>query len=327
MRLLSDIFSGEMTLQDKSFLSYEDIRLKKEKYKVNILALGDVGGTLLLAMKLLGGEIIDSIGICDISEKVLARYEMEMNQISWPFPDEDDSLSNHLPKVEIISQDKLFDCDCFVFCASKGVPPVGNEQKDVRMVQYEVNKDLVQNYAKLAKDVDFKGIFAVVSDPVDPLCMAAVKGGLSKSQVRGFGLGVMNGRARYFASKDEKFKSYLSEGRAFGPHGNDLVIANSIENYNDEISKELTNLTVNSNLKTRELGFKPYIAPAVSSGAMSIISMLSGKWHYSSICFGDAFLGMKNRLCHSGTLVENIPLNETLFSRIETALNNLRNIK
>jgi len=76
--------------------------------------------------------------------------------------------------------------------------------------------------------------------------------------------------------------SFLTEGRSYGPHGNDLIIANSIYNYDDELSKELTKLTVEANLEVRKTGFKPYIAPALSSGAISIIYTLSGKWHYSS---------------------------------------------
>ena len=80
-----------------------------------------------------------------------------------------------------------------------------------------------------------------------------------RDRVRGYGLGVMNKRAEYFAAKDPSFRSYIREGRAYGPHGSDLVIANSIENYDDDISLKLTKLTVEANLKMRSIGFKPYI--------------------------------------------------------------------
>lgn len=66
-------------------------------------------------------------------------------------------------------------------------------------------------------------------------------------------------------SCDGRFSQFLTEGRSFGPHGQDLVIADSIENYNDELSKELTQLTVTANLHMRAIGFKPFIAPAYSS--------------------------------------------------------------
>lgn len=109
--------------------------------------------------------------------------------------------------------------------------------------------------------------------------------------MRGYGLGVMNKRAEYFARQkaaegDMRFASYLEEGRAFGPHGDDLVIANSIENYDDEISRQLTKLTVEANLRVRELGFKPYLAPAISSGAVSLLLTLAGQMNYSSAYLG-----------------------------------------
>lgn len=69
----------------------------------------------------------------------------------------------------------------------------------------------------------------------------------------------MNKRAEYYAKKDARFADYLTEGRAFGPHGADLVIANSIAHYDDTLSRELTDLTVKANLAIRELGFKPYL--------------------------------------------------------------------
>ena len=57
----------------------------KEKKRVHVLAIGDVGSTLLTGLHLLGGDCISSIGICDISEKVTARWEFEENQIAYPW--------------------------------------------------------------------------------------------------------------------------------------------------------------------------------------------------------------------------------------------------
>ncbi len=292
----------------------------RDKVRVNVLAMGDVGGTLVIGLRLLGGETVDRIGIYDLNERLLRRYEREINQIGYP--DRRD-----MPKVEIISEDKLFDCDVFVFCASLGVPPVG-AAGDVRMAQLDANRSLISEYAKKAVCEDFGGIFAVVSDPVDPLCKAAVRAGLGLAQVQGFGLGVMNARAAYYADKDARFASYKDEGRAYGPHGEDLVIADSIQNYNDEISSELTQLTVKSNLETRADGFKPYIAPALSSGAISIIQMLQKEWNYSSVFLGDkdsgAFLGCKNKRTETGSIIiEDKALDDKLFERIKKAYDNL----
>ena len=59
--------------------------LKREGLRVNILALGDVGATLLMGLKTMGGGLIERIGIYDVNPQVMSRYEIEMNQIGWPF--------------------------------------------------------------------------------------------------------------------------------------------------------------------------------------------------------------------------------------------------
>lgn len=297
--------------------------IKHSGIRVNLLALGDVGATLLMALKVLGGGLIERIGIYDVNPDVMSRFEIEMNQIGWPFGEK------KLPEVVCLDEEDLFDCDMFVFCASKAVPPIG-AGGDVRMVQLAANSKIVSYYGRLAGEKNYKGIFAVVSDPVDPLCKAALlASGLQPGQVRGYGLGVMNKRAEYYARGDRRFESYLTEGRAFGPHGGDLVIANSIENYDDEVSRELTALTVAANLKVRELGFKPYIAPALSSGAISLLLTLHGEWNYSSVYMGKgtegAFLGIKNRIdpASGEVIIEDLLLPQKLYDRIENAYRNL----
>ena len=39
----------------------------RRKLRVHILALGDVGSTILMGLKLLGGDCIEALGICDIN--------------------------------------------------------------------------------------------------------------------------------------------------------------------------------------------------------------------------------------------------------------------
>lgn len=305
-----------------------------KKQKVSILALGDVGGTLLTGLKLLGGDVIEGIGIWDVNESACKRWECEMNQTTYPWQ------YDKLPTVKILKEEELFDCDLFVFCASKGIPPIGSKETDVRMAQFHANREIIRKYADMARKKKFRGIFAVVSDPVDPLCKEAFLAsneaedgsgfdgkGLRPEQVQGYGLGVMNSRAAYYAKKNPEFISFLTEGRAFGPHGNDLVIANSIENYNDVLSKKLTTLAIEANLRTRELGFKPYIAPALSSAAISILLTLRGQWHYSSNFLGGVYMGCKNRTGVNGLELESLPLPEELFRRLEKAYRGLEEIQ
>ena len=301
----------------------ETLAFSPGKKRLNLLALGDVGSTLAIGLRLLGGDVLASIGLNDPRPEAVRRWEFELGQISVPW--EYDAL----PPVAAVDSDQLFDCDVFVFCASRHVPPVGSNVGDVRLAQYSQNAPLIAAYARQAREKKFRGLFCVVSDPVDPLCKIALLesnrdvadaldyGGLFPEQVRGFGLGVMNARAAYFAKQDARFSSFLSEGRTFGPHGQGLVVANSLEHYDDALSQELTQKVVSANLVMREWGFKPYVAPALSSGALSLLKMLRGEWHCSSTYLGGIFMGAKNRLTAAGPEIESRPLPEALFARIE----------
>ena len=277
---------------------------KSQKKRVHLLAVGDVGGTLLTALKLLGGDCVSTIGICDLNTNTVARWTAEMGQIAWPWD------YDALPEVESVTPDRLFDCDVFIFAATKAIPPVGSEIKDVRMAQFEANRPLVENFARQARKAHFGGLFIVLSDPVDPLSRAAW-------QVQGFGLGVMNARASYFAKQDDRFSAFLTEGRSFGPHGKGLVIANSMEHYDDALSRELTELVETANLRIRDLGFKPYVAPAVSSGAMQLLLTLRGEWHCSSVNLGGIWFGTRNRYTSRGLETEILSLPDELFRRLQ----------
>lgn len=305
---------------------------KTGKKRVHVLAIGDVGSMLLTGLHLLGGDVISSIGICDISDNVTARWEFEENQIAYPWD------YDALPEIDVVKPENLFDCDVFVFVASKGIPPVGSGVKDVRMYQFENNSKIMGTYAKMAREKNFKGLFCAVSDPVDPLAKTAFLEsnknedgeldylGLLPEQIQGFGLGVMNARAAYYAKRDPRFARFLTEGRSFGPHGQDLVIADSINGYNDDLSKELTELTVTANLKMRAIGYKPFVAPAFSSGALSILLALRGEWHCGSVYMGGVYMGVKNRYTDHGLETEVLPLPPALYDRIVYAAENLAKI-
>lgn len=310
-----------------------DLQPSPKKKRVNVLAIGDVGSTLLMGLKLLGGDVIDSIGICDLSDQITARWEFELGQIALPWN------YDAMPEVEVIPPEKLFGGDLFVFVASKGIPPVGSQVQDVRMAQFQANAGIVKHYARMAREAHYQGLWCAVSDPVDPLAKTAYLEsnkdengvwdgkGLRPEQVQGFGLGVMNARAAYYAKRDEKFASFLTEGRAFGPHGTGLTIANSIDHYDDALSQELTQLTVTANLKMRALGFKPYVAPAMSSGALSLLLTLRGEWHCGSVFLDGVYMGVKNRFTPAGVETELLPhIPDPLFAHIRAAADHLKTI-
>jgi hypothetical protein len=328
--LLTKIKTGKVFAVNTCYKDWKDtLEIKyPSKWRVHITGLGDVGSTLAIGLRLLGADCISSIGLYDRSPERIKRWDYELNQI-LPVMD-----GNEPPEVFGVGQDDLFNCDMFIFCVSAWVPPVGEEIKDVRLVQFKENSKIISEYAKAARRLNFKGIFAVVSDPVDLLCKSVLvssntdeKGmvdynGLSPDQIRGYGLGVMHARAAYYAKRND-LNHYLEEGRAYGPHGEGLVIANSIHNYDSDASLYLTESTLKANLEVRKTGFKPYVAPALSSGTLSIISTIKGSWHYSSNFIGGVYMGARNRLTPSGCEFEikNLPLE--LIERIKNSYERL----
>ena len=107
-----------------------------DKARVTLLALGDVGSTLLMGLRLLGGDVISSLGICDVRDNVAARWEFELDQIAPP-------EGGPLPEADVIAPEQLFDGDVFLFCASRMIPDTSVVQGDVRMAQYALNRELV----------------------------------------------------------------------------------------------------------------------------------------------------------------------------------------
>ena len=310
----------------------EIIPERRPPFTVNLLACGDVGSTLLIGLKLLSNDTISQIGIYDIDDSLCRRCEFELNQIASP-----DEYAV-FPQIKPVNKEQLFDGDMFIFCATAGVPNLQNKG-DVRLAQYQRNAQIIREYALLAREKHFRGLFAVVSDPVDLLCQAAFLAsnqdgygkwdglGLFPEQIEGYGLGVMHARARYYAAQDEQLASYLTDGRAYGPHGQGLIIANSITYYDEVVSLKLTELALRANIQAREYGFKPYVAPALSSGALSILATLKGQWHYSSTYLGGVFIGARNRRIPAGIELEVLPMPRQLMDRINNTANSLRTLQ
>jgi len=299
---------------------------KPEKLTVTLVGLGDVGGTVLTALKLLGREL-ETIQIFDFNEAQCKRYAIELNQVLPLEPGQPQ------PVVTVCREDQLFDCDLFLFTASRGVPPVGQEQTDVRMAQYEANRTMITAYAKLARAAHFQGLFCQISDPVDLLARAVYlesnRGeaghfdwqGLLPEQVQGFGLGVMAARARYYAPELGLDPEQL---QVYGPHGAGLVAANRVnEGYDPELSETLSRLTREANLRVRDLGFKPYIAPGISSAAVSILQLIRGQIHYGAVPLGEAWFGCRSRFTANGLETFREPICPELLERLEQAYREL----
>lgn len=324
----------EITYINKNYPNWQNVLniSLPEKWRINVIGLGDVGGTLAVGLKLLGSDCIDEIGIFDLDENKRTRWKYELGQILCS------STNDVKPVIKELREDELFNCDMFVFCVSVGVPPISETKKDVRMLQFEGNSKVVNHYARLARKNKFNGIFAVVSDPVELLCKSAFIAsntdndgkmdflGLAPEQIRGYGLGVMHARAVYYSMEKECAFSYSAEGRAFGQHGEGLIIANSILSFDEELSSYLTTKTKLANIEVRKSGFKPYIAPALSSGALSLIDTIKGNWHYSSNYIGGVYFGARNRLLKSGVEIESLELPEGLMDTIRKEYSKMEEI-
>jgi len=295
---------------------------------VSLVGLGNVGGTTAIALKLLGTGL-ETIALYDADENRRLRYEGELNQI-LPVCD-----GQRLPQIVLPPQEELFCCDALLFTAARSVPEAGQEQgRDVRMMQYETNRELLRGFAKEAREADFKGLFAQISDPVDQLSRAVFLmsnqnergeldwNGLLPEQVRGFGLGVMHARAIYYAGQDGADAEKLC---AFGPHGKGLVVANAPdERYDAALSLRLTRQTEEANLAIRKLGYKPYLAPGISSAAVSVLRALRGEWHDAAAPIGGAYFGCRSRLGENGPELLRQPLHKELVRRLEQSYGELR---
>ncbi len=294
--------------------------------RLHMAGLGDVGAMLLTGLTLVG-TAFDVIGIYDPDPMRCRRMEMEAGQIL--------PVLGHRPRIEILSPESLFDCDVFAFTASAGVPPLGTAG-DVRMYQLEKNRIILSAYARQARETHFEGLFFQISDPVDLLCRELFCmsntdengvpdfAGLRPEQIIGLGLGVMLARADY-AARSEGIPDFLSAGRGYGPHGDGLVIANATGGaYDDALSRRLSEAAVAANLAVRDTGFKPYIAPALSSACAQIVRAVAGESFDAAVALDGAYMGCRSRLTDHGLLLERAALPDTLFHRVQAAYNGLK---
>lgn len=292
---------------------------KREALRLNVAGLGDVGGTVLTGLVLLDGPVA-GLGVFDFYRPLMERYRLELNQVLPTAP------GRIMPRVLPVEETALLDCDALLFAASKGVPPVGSAVSDVRMAQYAANRELLRPYARRARDKGFCGLFCQISDPVDQLARYVFLEsnrdeaghfdfkGLLPEQVRGFGLGVMEARTRFAAA--ERGVDF-SSGTVYGPHGKDLIAANAPgKDYNDVLSRQLSEAAATANLAVRDLGFKPYIAPGLSSAAISILAMLKGEEHAAAVPLDGAYFGCHSRLTRLGPKLRREDLHPALRERI-----------
>lgn len=241
---------------------------------IGVIGAGDVGRNLLLGLRLLGKGTIENLSFWEMNPNQAQRILHEVGVIR-AFDD---------PLVPLSYEEDLSGCDVIVFAASGGVPPLGDEKKvDVRLLQYEANARILGEWIDKLESTGFTGLYFILSDPVDFLCQTAVECfSLPSQRVIGFGQGVMYARAAFYGG---------AQVHIYGPHGAGLWVANDPFNYDPLLSQELTQKTVVENVLIRGLGFKPFIAPAFTSGALSMLSYLRSESHYASHYIQDIYWG------------------------------------
>ncbi len=95
------------------------------------------------------------------------------------------------------------------------------------------------------------------------------------------------------------------------------------DGYDEDLSQRLTTLAKEANLRVRDLGFKPYIAPALSSAAVSLLQLVRGQYHYGAVPLGSAYFGCRSRFTALGLQTQREPLHPDLFARLEQAYRDL----
>ena len=77
---------------------YKGLPVGRKGLTLHLVGLGDVGGTLLTGLVLLG-DMLDTIGVYDPDEKRCSRYEQEMNQVL--------PVNGHKPRVIPLAKEVL----------------------------------------------------------------------------------------------------------------------------------------------------------------------------------------------------------------------------
>lgn len=260
---------------------------------------------------------ISSIGICDISDKVTARWEFEKNQIAYPW------AYDALPEVDVVKPEDLFKCDVLYLSLLKESRRLVLASRMCGCTSLKITPRSLRSMQDRRAE-HFKGLFAVVSDPVDPLTKTAwlesnkdENGILDLKDSARTGAGpdsALNARAAYYAKRDGSFLIF-DGGRSFGPHGR--ISSSQIPlQVQRRAFKELTQLTVTANLHMRAIRFQAVYRTGIFLGAISLILMMRGEWHCGSVFMGGIFMGVKNRYTEYGLETEILPLPDALYEQL-----------
>ncbi len=96
-----------------------------------------------------------------------------------------------------------------------------------------------------------------------------------------------------------------------------MIVANDPAHYDLTLSNKLTKRTVEANLEVREAGYKPFIAPALSSGAISLVNTMRGAWNDSAVMLGGIYMGCRNKWTNHGVEYERHQMSNELMEKLD----------
>jgi hypothetical protein len=276
---------------------------RRDGFVVGISGLGRVGG--LIASALAAADVsrtgVGTLLIHDCDGDNQERMGQELASVaSW-------RRNAPLPRVEVAGlPDMMRRCDAFLFAAASAVPPLGT-QGDVRLPQFESNREALKGTLEAAAATAYAGLFFVVSDPVEVLAQAAFHDsnardgactglGLAPERVAGLALGIMWGRALAEAERQGHGERVGLRGAAYGPHSQDVLAFDDPAAPDFPLSRAMTEAARAGNYRIRELGYIPFIGPALASVVLTLPDLLAGREVLASGFVDGIYFGAPCRL-------------------------------
>lgn len=276
----------------------------REGKRVALIGLGRVGGTAATTLASLASRRsgIRELLISDCDAANENRWQLELQAIAeW-------HGHTRLPRVRRASADEMFaTCDAVVLAAAAGVPPIGTSE-DVRLVQLAPNRAILRDALHRCREAEFTGLFLIVSDPVEILAQAAFRdsnvdgdgrftgSGLAPERIAGLALTVMWARALACAREHGWEAEVRRRGAPFGPHSTEVVVFDDVVHPNAERSACLSRAAREGNFRLRDIGYLPYVGPAVSSVALTLPPLLAGREVLASVLVDGVYFGAPARL-------------------------------
>jgi hypothetical protein len=276
--------------------------VKRSGFTVGISGLGRVGGLAASALAAADASRtgIGTLLLHDCDRANLERMALELSTVAaWG--------DVPLPRVQAATLPEMMRrCDAFLFAAACAVPPLGTPG-DVRLPQFAPNRVALAEVLRAVGSEGYPGLFLMVSDPVELLALTAFHDsnagdgafrghGLAPERVGGLALGVMWGRALAAAREAGQGERVARTGAAFGPHSAEVLAFDDPAAPDEALSEVMTTAARRGNYRVRDLGYLPYIGPALSSIVLSLPALLAGQEVLASAYVDGVYFGSPCRL-------------------------------